>query len=134
MPVWTQLAEPVATSIADALTGVLEEQAPEELAGMMGNAGQLMRNIGGTLFAMQLGQVVGQLADEVVSGGDVGIPLLDGELRQAALVAQNVDAFGGRTSTSPIDQVRLYLAVRELAHARLFRHAKWLRLQAHGRR
>ena len=26
MPVWTQLAEPVATSIANALTGVLEEQ------------------------------------------------------------------------------------------------------------
>ncbi|BDZ49856.1 hypothetical protein GCM10025867_20970 [Frondihabitans sucicola] len=26
------------------------------------------------------------------------------------------------------DQVQLYLAVRELAHARLFRHARWLRL------
>jgi len=127
MPVWTQLAEPVATSIADALTTVLEDQAPEELSGMMGNAGQLMRNIGGTLFAMQLGQVVGQLADEVVSGGDVGIPLLDGEHRQAALVAQNVDAFGAGLDI-PIDEVRLYLAVRELAHARLFRHAKWLRL------
>ena len=123
MPVWTQLAEPVATSIADALTGVLEEQAPEELARHDGHAGQLMRNIGGTLFAMQLGQVVGQLADEVVSGGDVGIPLLDGEHRQAALVAQNVDAFGAGLDI-PIDEVRLYLAVRELAHARLFRHAQ----------
>ncbi len=127
MPVWTQLAEPVATSIADALTGVLEQHAPEELTGMMGNAGQLMRNVGGTLFAMQLGQVVGQLAGEVVSGGDVGIPLLDGEQRQAALVAQNVDAFGAGLDI-PADEVRLYLAVRELAHARLFRHAKWLRL------
>jgi putative hydrolase len=127
IPVWTQLAEPVATSIADALTGVLEEQAPEELTGMLGNAGQLMRNVGGTLFAMQLGQVVGQLASEVVSGGDVGIPLLDGEQRQAALVAQNVDAFGAGLDI-PADEVRLYLAVRELAHARLFRHAKWLRL------
>ncbi|HWM34943.1 MAG TPA: zinc-dependent metalloprotease [Pseudolysinimonas sp.] len=127
MPVWTQLAEPVATSIAGALTGVLEEQAPEELAGMLGNAGQLMRNVGGTLFAMQLGQVVGQLAGEVVSGGDVGIPLLDGDQRQAALVAQNVDAFAAGLDI-PLDEVRLYLAVRELAHARLFRHAKWLRL------
>ncbi len=127
MPVWTQLAEPVANSIADALTGVLEEQAPEELLGQIGNAGQLMRNVGGTLFAMQLGQVVGQLASEVVSGGDVGIPLLDGEQRQAALVAQNVDAFGAGLDI-PADEVRLYLAVRELAHARLFRHAKWLRL------
>jgi len=76
---------------------------------------------------MQLGQVVGQLAGEVVSGGDVGIPLLDGETRQAALVAQNVDAFGAGLDI-PVDEVRLYLSVRELAHARLFRHAKWLRL------
>lgn len=127
MPVWTQLAEPVATSIADALTRVLEEQAPEELSGMLGNAGQLMRNVGGTLFAMQLGQVVGQLSAEAVSGGDVGIPLLDGEQRQAALVPQNVDAFGAGLDI-PRDEVRLFLAVRELAHARLFRHAKWLRL------
>jgi putative hydrolase len=127
IPVWTQLAEPVANSIADALTGVLEDQAPEELLGQIGNAGQLMRNVGGTLFAMQLGQVVGQLASEVVSGGDVGIPLLDGEQRQAALVAQNVDAFGAGLDI-PAEEVRLYLAVRELAHARLFRHAKWLRL------
>jgi putative hydrolase len=127
MPVWTQLVEPVATSIADALSKVLDEHATGELEGMLGGAGQLMRNIGGTLFAMQLGQVVGQLAAEAVSGGDVGIPLLDGETRQAALVPQNVDDFG-RGLDIPADEVRLYLAVRELAHARLFRHAKWLRL------
>lgn len=127
MPVWTQLAEPVAHSIADALTGVLRDQAPEEMAGMLGDAGQVMRNIGGTLFAMQLGQVVGQLAAEVVSGGDVGIPLLDGEQRQAALVPQNVDAFGAGLDVDA-SEVRIYLAVRELAHARLFRHARWLRL------
>ena len=127
MPVWTQLVEPVAESIASALTSVLEEQAPEELTSMLGDAGRIMRNVGGTLFAMQLGQVVGQLAQEVVSGGDVGIPLLDGDIRQAALVPQNVDGFA-RGLEIPVDEVRLYLAVRELAHARLFRHAKWLRL------
>ncbi|WP_395640919.1 zinc-dependent metalloprotease [Pseudolysinimonas sp.] len=127
MPVWTQLAEPVANSIADALTNVLDEHATGELEGMLGGAGKLMRNIGGTLFAMQLGQVVGQLAAEAVSGGDVGIPLLDGDVKQAALVPQNVDDFG-RGLDIPADEVRLYLAVRELAHARLFRHAKWLRL------
>lgn len=128
MPVWTQLAEPVADSIATALTRVLEEQAPEELGSMLGDAGRVMRNVGGTLFAMQLGQVVGQLAQEVVSGGDVGIPLLDGEQRQAALVPQNVEGFA-RGLEVPVEEVRLYLAVRELAHARLFRHGKWLRLQ-----
>ncbi|MBF0671572.1 MAG: zinc-dependent metalloprotease [Salinibacterium sp.] len=132
MPVWTQLAEPVATSIADALTEVLREQAPEELSGMLANAGQLMRNVGGTLFAMQLGHVVGQLSTEVVSGGDIGIPLLGASAssseHQAAIVAQNVAAFGEGLDIAA-DQVQLYLSVRELAHARLFRHAKWLRLQ-----
>jgi putative hydrolase len=126
MPFWTQLAEPVALSISDALTKVLREQAPEEMQGMIANAGQLMRSIGGTLFAMQLGQVVGQLATEVVSGGDIGIPLL--EDGHAALLPQNVAEFGEGLDI-PHDQVQLYLAVRELAHARLFRHAKWLRLQ-----
>ncbi|HEV7564502.1 MAG TPA: zinc-dependent metalloprotease [Microbacteriaceae bacterium] len=126
MPLWSQLAEPVALSIADALTRVIREQAPEEMQAMIANAGQLMRSVGGTLFAMQLGQVVGQLASEVVSGGDIGIPLLaDGH---AALLPQNVAEFGDGLDI-PEDQVQLYLAVRELAHARLFRHAKWLRLQ-----
>lgn len=126
VPLWSQLAEPVALSISDALTRVLKEQAPEEMQGMIAGAGQLMRQVGGALFAMQLGQVVGQLAREVVSGGDIGIPLLkDGH---AALLPQNVGVFGDGLDI-PADQVQIYLAVRELAHARLFRHAKWLRLQ-----
>jgi putative hydrolase len=136
MPIWTQLAEPVALSIANSLTQVLRDQAPEEMSGMIEGASKLMRNVGGTLFAMQLGQVVGQLASEVVSGGDIGIPLLgsvttgsvaDSE-QQAAILPQNVAAFGAGLDIEQ-DQVQLYLAVRELAHARLFRHAKWLRLQ-----
>lgn len=138
MPIWSQLAEPVALSIADSLTNVLREQAPEEMTEMISGASDLVRGIGGTLFAMQLGQVVGQLASEVVSGGDIGIPLLGSEgsstttagdsKHQAVLIPQNVAAFAAGLDV-PIDQVQLYLAVRELAHARLFRHAKWLRLQ-----
>jgi putative hydrolase len=125
MPVWTQLAEPVAGSIANSLTEVLTESAPEDMDSMIEGASKLMRNVGGTLFAMQLGQVVGQLSSEVVSGGDIGIPLLDSD--QAAIVPQNVLGFSAGLDI-PVDQVQLYLAVREVAHARLFRHAKWLRL------
>jgi putative hydrolase len=131
MPVWIQLSEPVATSIADSLTQVLTDQAPDEMTDMIAGASQLMRNVGGTLFAMQLGQVVGQLSSEVVSGGDIGIPLLGAlgtDDQQAAMIPQNVAAFSTGLDV-PVDQVQLYLAVRELAHARLFRHAKWLRLQ-----
>ncbi|KJL44674.1 zinc-dependent metalloprotease [Microbacterium trichothecenolyticum] len=125
LPVWQELAAPVATSIADALTSALSEQAPEDMQGLVQGAGRLMRTVGGSLFASQLGQVVGNLSKEVVSGGDVGIPLMpDG---QAAILPQNFADFG-RDLEVPEDQLALYVATRELAHARLFRHARWLRL------
>jgi putative hydrolase len=124
-PVWAQIAEPVALSISNALTEAIEQRAPEQLKAMLGDVSKAMRGVGGALFAIQLGQVVGQLSKEVVSGGDVGVPLLDEQV--AALVPQNVAEFAEGLDV-PEDEVRIYLAVRELAHARLFRSARWLRL------
>ncbi|MEV7693386.1 zinc-dependent metalloprotease [Microbacterium sp. NPDC089189] len=125
MPVWRELAEPVATSIADALTATLAEQAPEEMQGMLQGAGRMMRSVGGSLFATQLGQVVGRLSMEVVSGGDVGLPVMPAGV--AGILPQNFADFGQGLEI-PEDQLALYVATRELAHARLFRHARWLRL------
>ncbi|MDQ1206559.1 zinc-dependent metalloprotease [Microbacterium sp. SORGH_AS_0862] len=125
MPVWRELAEPVATSIADALTATLAEQAPEDMQAMLQGAGRMMRSIGGSLFATQLGQVVGRLSMEVVSGGDVGLPVMPAGA--AAILPQNFADFGQGLEI-PEDQLALYVATRELAHARLFRHARWLRL------
>ncbi|MFB8387105.1 zinc-dependent metalloprotease [Microbacterium sp. NPDC055910] len=125
LPVWQELAAPVATSMADAMTSALSEQAPDDMQSMIQGAGKLMRLVGGSLFAAQLGQVVGNLSKEVVSGGDVGIPLMpDGD---AAILPQNFADFG-RDLEIPHDQLALFVATRELAHARLFRHARWLRL------
>ncbi|MFS0794219.1 zinc-dependent metalloprotease [Microbacterium sp. 1P10AE] len=125
LPVWQELAEPVATSIADALTEALGQQAPDDMQDLIAGAGRLMRTVGGSLFATQLGHVVGRLSTEVVGGGDVGIPVMpEGD---AAILPQNFADFG-RDLEIPDDQLALYLATRELAHARLFRHARWLRL------
>lgn len=124
MPVWQEMSEPVASSIADALTDAMRQQAPEEAQAMIAGAGRLLRNVGGTLFAMQLGQVVGRLSSEVLSGGDVGFPLLD---EQAAMLPVNLQGLAEGLEI-PADQVHIWLAVRELSHARLFHHAKWLRL------
>ncbi len=125
MPVWQELAQPVAASIADALTAVVREQAPEEMQAMVQGAGRLMRSITASLFSSQLGAVVGRLATEVVGGGDVGIPVMPAGA--AAILPQNFADFGDGLEVGD-DQLALYLATRELAHARLFRHAKWLRL------
>ncbi|MCR2812054.1 zinc-dependent metalloprotease [Microbacterium sp. zg.Y1090] len=125
LPVWQELAEPVALSIADALTDALDEQVPEEMRAVVQGAGKLMRTVGGSLFAAQLGAVVGRLSTEVVSGGDVGLPVMPAG--EAAILPQNFADFGRDLGIAD-DQLALYLATRELAHARLFRHAKWLRL------
>ena len=130
MPFWVQLAEPVAVRIAESLTAVFTDRIPPEiageLAGRMPDAGRMLRQVCGTIFAAQLGAVVGGLAADVVSGGDVGVPLLpDGK---AALLPQNLATFADGLDIDG-QQVALYLAVRELAHARLFRNARWLRLQ-----
>jgi len=126
LPVWQELAEPVATSIADALIDALRGQAPDDMRSMIEGAGRLIRGIGGQLFAAQFGQVIGRLSLEVVSGGDVGVPVMPAGT--AAILPQNF-ADLGRGLEIPDDQLALYVAARELAHARLFRHAKWLRLQ-----
>jgi putative hydrolase len=125
LPVWKEIADPVSTSIADALTDALETQVPPEMQSMVHGAGQLMRGLGGSLFAAQFGQVLGRLSLEVVSGGDVGIPVLPAGT--AAVIPQNIADFGEGLEI-PEDQITLYLAVRELAYARLYRHAKWLHL------
>lgn len=125
LPVWKEIADPVSTSIADALTDALETQVPPEMQSMVDGAGQLMRGLGGSLFAAQFGQVLGRLSLEVVSGGDVGIPVLPAGT--AAVIPQNIADFGEGLEI-PEDQIALYLAVRELAYARLYRHAKWLHL------
>ncbi|MCR2828590.1 zinc-dependent metalloprotease, partial [Microbacterium sp. zg.Y909] len=46
---------------------------------------------------------------------------------EAAILPQNFADFGRDLGIAD-DQLALYLATRELAHARLFRHARWLRL------
>ncbi|MFS0867132.1 zinc-dependent metalloprotease [Microbacterium sp. 179-B 1A2 NHS] len=125
LPVWQELAEPVASSMSNALLAALESQTPEEMRSAIEGAGRIMRKVGGALFAGQLGTVIGRLSLEVVSGGDVGIPLMpDGD---ATILPQNFADFG-RDLEIDGDQLALALATRELAHARLFRHARWLRL------
>lgn len=125
---WIGLSEPVAESIARALTDALSNQLPEQFEGAIGGLTPMLRSVGGALFATQLGQVIGGLAGEIAAGGDVGIPLFDGPGREGgALVPSGVAAFAEGLEQD-LEAVTLYLAVRELAHARLFRHTRWLRL------
>lgn len=124
MPLIEALSAPVANKMSEALAQNLRDNAPEELSSILGSAGGLMRSAGGALFAMQLGQALGKLSAEVISGGDIGLPLFQDQ--RAAFVPQNMDTFVDGLEVER-DQAYIYLAVREMAHARLFKHSKWLR-------
>ncbi len=124
MPLFQALAQPVADRMSQALTENLKENAPEELAGILASADGLFRSAGGALFAMQLGQALGKLSGEVITGGDIGLPIFQDQ--RAAFIAQNFETFVAGLDLER-DQAFIYLAVRELAHVRLFKHSKWLR-------
>ncbi|GLV94137.1 MULTISPECIES: zinc-dependent metalloprotease [Streptomyces] len=125
LPVWKELVDPVAERVGAAMGGVL----PEEMQAMAGPLLGMMRSMGGAMFGQQIGQAVGVLAGEVVGSTDIGLPL--GPAGKAALLPLNIAGFGKDLGV-PSDEVRLYLALREAAHARLFAHVPWLRSHLFG--
>jgi putative hydrolase len=148
LPVWQRLVEPVAESVANAMGQVMNQQAggllgdlgdagdagdAEQLGGMQQHMAEMatpmIRQMGGSVFGLQVGQAIGALAGEVVSGTEVSLPLVeDGAV---ALLPDNIAAFSEGLDV-PADEVRLYLGLRESARARLFAHVAWLGPQLLG--
>lgn len=137
LPAWSQLAAPVATSLVAALTRVLGERLPEDMddllppgmaavlpTGALQDPTALLERLGSAMFGMQIGQAAGTLSREVFGLTDIGVPLVAEPV--TALLPANVEAFAEGLD-APLDEVRLYLALRETAHVRLFTHVPWLR-------
>jgi putative hydrolase len=142
LPVWSKLIDPIAGRAVAAMSGLmsadpgdLAADLPPEMQAMMsglgglGGLGEMMKRIGGMMVGGQTGAAVGALAEEVVSSTDVGLPL--GPAGTAALLPAGVAAFGAGLSVDA-DEVRLFLALREAAHQRLFGHVPWLRARLLG--
>jgi putative hydrolase len=119
-PTWTELVEPVAGRVGGAMGEALPEEMRTMAAPLMGMMGQ----IGGLIFGGQVGQALGTLATEVVSSSDIGLPL--GPAGVAALLPESIRTLGGGLDL-PLEEVRLFVALREAAHHRLFGHVPWLR-------
>ena len=148
-PIWAKLCDPIAAKGVEAMSGMLNidpaqlgEDVPEEmrqaLGALGGGAGGLgglaglsamLRQIGGAMIGSQTGTAVGELAREVVGSSDVGLPL--GPEGVAALLPAGVAQFGQGLSVDA-GEVRLFLALREAAHQRLFAHVPWLRAHLLG--
>ena len=124
IPLFKDLAEPVAASMSKALSENLTQVMPEELVGMIGPATKFLENAGASMFAAQLGQSVGKLSENVLSASEIGIPLST----RPGLVIQNVEDFLKDLET-PKSEVLIYLAIRELAVSSLYASNRWLRDQ-----
>ena len=145
-PVWAKLCDPIAAKGVEAMSGMLNvdpaqlgEDVPEEMrqalgafgggAGALGGLSAMLRQIGGAMIGSQTGTAVGELAREVVGSTDIGLPL--GPEGVAALLPAGVAQFGQGLSVDA-GEVRLFLALREAAHHRLFAHVPWLRAHLLG--
>lgn len=131
---WKVLTEPVAEAVGRALGSVVRQQLnddgaglPEELKSMLppGAAEQVagtMERMGGVAFGAQVGQAIGELAREVHSGSDIGLPMAG---QSMGLLPANIRDFGSGLQVEH-EEILLYLALREAARIRLFARAPWL--------
>jgi putative hydrolase len=144
-PVWSKLCEPIAATVVEGMSSMMQvdpsqmEGVPEELKsafgafggglGGLGGLGAMMKQVGGAMIGGQTGAAVAELAGEVVGSFDIGLPL--GPKGTAALLPSGVAAFGEGLGLDA-GEVRLFLALRETAHHRLFGHVPWLTAHLFG--
>ena len=135
---WQQLIEPLAVGMADALANIISSsssslpieftgeinQSPEQQDAMKAMLARLLRGFMGTLIATHLGRGIGLLANSVTGANDVAIPLLKAD-SGSHLIPQNVNEWAQGLGID-LEQVTIYLALREAAAARLFANTTWL--------
>ena len=151
---WKTIVEPVAEGISGAMTGLLPNgqegqkiEIPEEFisglpdevaanlretlastdfAALAAPIMAMAKSMGATMYGAQFGEALGNMSNEVLSTTDIGIPLTD--TQSSGYVSSNVNEFSKSLEIDESD-VRIYIALRERAHTRLFVNAPWLSSQ-----
>lgn len=130
MPTWRRLVEPISDAVNAAVMRAMRDQIGNlgaEQFGMppqmMGQLEPMLGRMSSAVFSMQLGQAVGTLAGELVTGTEVGLPLVEGN--PVVIMPTNVAAFADGLGMDA-GEIHLYLAVREAARTRLFQNVPWL--------
>ena len=151
LPAWQAIVEPIAEHVASVTSSGMQDLTdpskfsemdlpeplrdafpggvPPEAMAMLGPLMGMAQQMGASMFGMQVGQGLGALAADVLCSSDIGIPLTEDHV--PTLVPANIAAFTEDLSIDA-DQVRLFIALREAAHQRLFAHVPWLRARLLG--
>jgi len=136
---WEEITTPLVDGMSQAMSDVLKDSlggndgAPEagiQIPGMgamnipQSSIAAIMSTFMSSLISTQLGQTIGNLSTTVTGANDVALPLTSPIRPQ--LIPQNVTLWG-KDLEIPDTEVRIYLALREIAAARLFAATPWLR-------
>lgn len=139
---WEELATPLVDGMSQAMSEMLKdslgsdgENSGFEIPGFqipgMGainipqsSIAAIMGTFMSSLISTQLGQTIGNLSTTVTGANDVALPLTSPIRPQ--IIPQNVMQWG-KDLEIPEAEIRIYLALREIAAARLFAATPWLR-------
>ena len=145
---WEELTKPLVDGMSQAMSAMLNETLTNETGGELGSEefggnipsfsipgfgnmnisrssiAAIMGTFMSSLISTQLGQTIGNLSTSVTGANDVALPLTSPIRPQ--LIPQNV-ALWGKDLEIPETEIRIYLALREIAAARLFSATPWLR-------
>ena len=119
MPMWKRLVNPVADHMNRAQLATM----PEEVREMMGPMSAMMRQMNSIQMGMKLGHALGDLAQQALTGTDFGLPVAPSNV--AAILPGNVSEIAKGLEV-PGQEVIVYIAAREAARQRLFKHVPWL--------
>ena len=151
---WQSIVEPVASGLAQAMTSLIPNdleqgnlaipdellsQLPPEIAQQMqdmisnGDFTEMLkpmidmaRSMSATMFGNQFGEHLGWMSTAVLSSTDIGLPLSNDT--KPDFIGENVKEFCDGLGAASQDAY-IYIALRELAHQRLFTYAPWLLTQ-----
>lgn len=116
---WKRIFTPLAEKLGEAAMG----EIPEEMRDQMGPLAGVMRQVNAMNFSMQLGHTLGELATGVSHSTQWGMPLAGGNV--AAVATAQLESMAEKLGTDKREAL-IYLATREAAHHRLFKHVPWL--------
>ena len=119
LPMWKRMVTPVATQMNKANMASMPQEAQEMIEHLSG----MLNQMASMSFGMQLGNALGDLATQALSGSDFGIQVAPAHT--TAVLPQAISRISEETGISKQD-ILVYISAREAARQRLFKHVPWL--------
>lgn len=119
LPMWKRFISPVATQLNEAQFDNVPEEAREMIEPLRG----MLSRMSSMNFGMQLGNALGELANQALTGSDFGLPVAPRDT--TAILPHNLQRMSKDLGV-PAQEALVYLCAREAARQRLFKHVPWL--------